>query len=128
MEDGFYDKAVYHFQQPVEKAVKAVLIGLGIFQKTHLVGAVLREVTLGEKCVPAHWKDLLLEAARLSEELEPEVSLSRSPGIIGDALWLPSEEYGRDDAEAAGAKAAKALAVAGGFVKDWFAESPPSEG
>jgi HEPN domain-containing protein/predicted nucleotidyltransferase len=128
LEDGFYDKAVYHFQQAVEKAVKAALIGLGIFQKTHLVGAVLREVTLEEKRVPAQWKDPLLEAARLSEELEPEVSLSRYPGIIDDALWLPSEEYGRDDAEAAGAKATKALAVAGGFVKDWFAESPPSEG
>lgn len=121
LEDGFYDKGVYHFQQAVEKAVKAILIGLGIFQKTHLVGAILGQVALEEKRVPVLWRDPLLEAARISEELEPEVGLSRYPGVINDALWLPSEEYGRDDAEAAGAKAAKALAVAEGFVKDWFA-------
>lgn len=88
------NRAVSHFQQAVEKAVKAVLTGLGIFQKTHLVGAVLREVTLGEKRVPAQWKDPLLEAARLSEELEPEVSLTRCPGIIDDVRGSRAKSMG----------------------------------
>jgi len=128
LEDGFYDKAVYHYQQAVEKAVKAVLIVLGIFQKTHLVGAVLREVVQHGERLTERWREPLLEAAGISEELEPEVSLSRYPGIVNDALWLPSEEYGRDDAEAAAAKAAKAVTIAERFVKDWFAEPSGPKG
>ncbi len=41
--DGFYDKSVYHSQQSVEKCIMSVLIALGIFQKTHFVGEILRE-------------------------------------------------------------------------------------
>lgn len=41
LEDGYFDKAVYHFQQAVEKALKAVLICFGIFIKTHFVGEIL---------------------------------------------------------------------------------------
>lgn len=37
MEKAFYDKAVYHFQQSVEKAIKVFLISLGEFKKTHFV-------------------------------------------------------------------------------------------
>lgn len=121
-EDTFHDKAVYHFQQAAEKAVKALLIALGVFQKTHLVGAVLRKVAQ-ETQVPERWRGPLLEAASISEELEPEVSLSRYPGIINDALWLPSEEYTEEDAEAARAGAAKVSAIAKEFIEDWFARS-----
>jgi hypothetical protein len=49
-------------------------------------------------------------------------------GFYNDALWLPSEEYGRDDAEAAAAKAAKAVTIAERFVKDWFAEPSGPKG
>lgn len=38
---AFYDKAVYHFQQASEEAVKGILIALGVFQKTHFVGEIL---------------------------------------------------------------------------------------
>lgn len=37
LESDYFDKAVYHFQQSVEKAVKAILICFGIFKKTHFV-------------------------------------------------------------------------------------------
>ncbi len=37
LEDGYFDKAVCHFQQSVEKAVKAILICFGIFKKTHYI-------------------------------------------------------------------------------------------
>lgn len=122
LEEGFYDKSVYHFQQAVEKAVKAVLISLGIFQKTHLVGAVLRSAAQEER-IPTSWRTRLLEAADLSESIEPEVSLSRYPGIIEDALWLPAAEYTAEDAEEAKAKAEKVLPIAGSFVEDWFRPS-----
>lgn len=32
-EEGYYDEAVYHFQQAVEKAVRAILVSLGEFEK-----------------------------------------------------------------------------------------------
>ena len=120
VQDAFYDKAVYHFQQSAEKAVKAVLIALGVFQKSHLAGKALRDV-LREPRVPGIWQAPLLQAAAISEELEPEHSLSRYPGIVNDALWLPSEEYTQEDAEAAGIKAGKALEIAQGFMEVWFA-------
>lgn len=93
VEDGFYDKAVYHFQQSVEKAIKSVLIAMGVFQKTHFIGEVLREV-ISKKDIPTRWKTDLIEVAGISEEIKPEVSLSRYPGIIDDSLWLPFDEYG----------------------------------
>ena len=117
--DGFHDKAVYHFQQAAEKAVKAMLVAVGVFQKTHLVGATLRKVA-GESAISDRWRDSLLEAAGISEELEPEVSLSRYPGIIEGALWLPSEEYTAEDAADAKTKATKVLEIAHGFVGGWF--------
>jgi HEPN domain-containing protein len=122
LEEGFYDKSVYHFQQAVEKAVKAVLISLGIFQKTHLVGAVLRSAAQEER-VPEHWRVPLLEIAGFSESIEPEVGLSRYPGIIEDALWLPAAEYTAEDAGEARDKVEKVLPVARSFVEDWFRPS-----
>ncbi len=97
MENGFYDKAVYHFQQSVEKAVKAVLICFGIFRKTHFVGEILLK-ELETRALESNWKEKLAALARVSIEVEPEVTWSRYPGIDDDALWIPSEEYTRDDA------------------------------
>ncbi len=122
VEDGFYDKAVYHFQQSVEKAIKSVLIAMGVFQKTHFIGEVLREV-ISKKDIPTRWKTDLVEVAGISEEIEPEVSLSRYPGIIDDSLWLPFDEYEKEDADRAMKKASRALSVARGFVKDWFSKT-----
>jgi HEPN domain-containing protein/predicted nucleotidyltransferase len=122
IQDGYYDKAVYHFQQSVEKAVKSILIAFGVFQKTHLTGAVLRRV-LAERDIPPERKESLLELAEISEVIEPEVSLSRYPGIINDSLWLPFEEYEKADAEAAMERAGRALRTANEFITDWFSGS-----
>jgi HEPN domain-containing protein/predicted nucleotidyltransferase len=119
IEEGFYDKAVYHFQQAVEKAVKAVLVAFGIFQKTHFVGEVLIE-TVNAKKVPDIWKGKLIRIAELSESIEPDVSLSRYPGIIGNSIWLPYEEYGMEDAEKAQTKGEEVLTVAKEFISSWF--------
>lgn len=119
LSDGFYDKAVYHFQQSVEKCIKSILIAMGIFQKTHFVGEILR-ASLQEREIPDNWKKELLEAAEISEGIEPEVSPSRYPGIIEDTLWLPFEEYEKEDADRAMEKGNKVLSIAKRFVDDWF--------
>lgn len=119
IESGFYDKAVYHFQQAIEKSIKSVLIAMGVFQKTHFVGAVLR-VTVHEKDIADKWKKLLLEIAEISEGIEPEVSLSRYPGVVNDSLWLPAIEYERVDAGGNMKKTCKVLQVSKEFVDYWF--------
>ena len=103
-----------------KKAVKAVLIAFGIFQKTHFVGEVLVE-TVNTKEIDDIWKGKLIRIAELSESIEPDVSLSRYPGIRGNSLWLPYEEYDREDAEKAQKKGNEVLTVAKEFVGSWFA-------
>jgi len=119
MGDDYFDKAVYHFQQAVEKCIKSILIVIGIFEKTHFVGAVLR-ANISAEFIPAEWRDELTKLAEISEGVEPEVSLSRYPGIIQDRLWLPFEEYEKKDAEKAREKASHVLSTAKRFVDDWF--------
>lgn len=119
---GYYDKAVYHCQQSVEKSVKSILIAMGVFQKSHLIGGVLRKI-ISDKGISKDIVKTLLEVAEISETIEPEVSLSRYPGIIDDSLWVPSEEYNKEDAEKAMEKAAKALSIAKMFVEDWFSKA-----
>jgi HEPN domain-containing protein len=119
IDSGYYDKSVYHFQQAIEKCVKSILIAMGIFQKTHFVGEILR-ATLSEGIIPAEWREELRTLAHISESIEPEASLSRYPGIMQDRLWLPSEEYEKQDAVQAQDKAARVLAAAQRFVAAWF--------
>ena len=115
----YFDKAVYHFQQSVEKAVKSVLISQGVFQKTHFVGTILEGMINDIEATEAS-KERLKELARISINIEPEVSFSRYPGIINDALWLPYKEYSREDAEEGMDKANIALKIAENFLADWF--------
>lgn len=119
MDEGFYDKSVYHSQQSVEKCMKAILIALGFFQKTHFVGKIMIEV-LKEQKISELWKGKLTEVAEISESIEPEVTLSRYPGIRDDNLWLPVEEYEKEDAENASGKAEKVALVTKDFLKYWF--------
>ena len=118
-EEGYYDKSVYHSQQAIEKCVKVVLIAFGIFQKTHFIGGILKK-TLEEKEIAETWKKKLAEVAGISEAIEPDVSLSRYPGIINDSLWLPFEEYEKSDADTAAIDAEKTLALAKDFFAYWF--------
>lgn len=119
--DEFFDKSVYHFQQSVEKCIKSVLAAFGTFQKTHFIGKVLIE-TISNQSLPDQWKQKLTEIAGLSEELEPDVSLSRYPGIINDKLWMPCDEYEREDAEESLKKAEAVWNAARDFCKYWFSQ------
>ncbi|HON71855.1 MAG TPA: HEPN domain-containing protein [bacterium] len=101
--------------------MKAILIAAGIFQRTHFVGSILREVV--EKLgISDELKNKLLEAANISESIEAETTLTRYPAIIQDTLWLPSEEYVEEDAEIAKEKAETVLAISREFLKYWFKE------
>lgn len=121
MEDGFYDKAVYHFQQSAEKAVKAVLICFGIFKKTHFVGEVLMR-ELESRTIEMSWKEKLMRIARVSSEVEPEVTWSRYPGIDEDTLWIPYEEYTEEDAHNIKDKCEEVIKIAKDFLAWWFLE------
>jgi hypothetical protein len=59
--------------------------------------------------------------------LEPDVSLSRYPGIINDMLWMPCDEYGQQEAEESLKKAELVLNAARDFNKYWFSESEDQE-
>ena len=122
IDEGFYDKAVYHFQQSVEKCIKSILIAYGIFQKTHFIGEVLIE-NLKNIDLQEPWKEKLLKIAETSEAIEPDVSLSRYPGIINDKLWLPFEEYEKPDAEKAQEKSSEVLSVTKDFLEFLFPAS-----
>ncbi len=121
-DDAYYDKSVYHFQQAVEKFIKAIMISIGVFKKTHFVGGELR-VLIEDGRFPEDWHKQLSEAVKISQEIEPAVSLSRYPGITDDALWLPYEAYKARDANNARQKAEKVRSIANRFVNDWFGEN-----
>lgn len=119
LESGYFDKAVYHFQQSVEKAVKAILICFGIFKKTHFVGEILkREIEKRE--LDYNWKGKLVQISRLSSEIESEVTWSRYPGIDKDALWIPYEEYTAEDANRTKEKCKQGVKIAKEFFEWWF--------
>lgn len=119
---GYYDKAVYHFQQAAENAVKAILICFGSFQRTHVVGSILAGL-VEEESLPGGTRDVLKEAARLSSKLEPEGTFSRYPGMTEHSLWIPSEEYMREDAQSSQCDAGRVVDIARAFLKDWFGGS-----
>ncbi len=121
-EEGFFDKSVYHFQQAVEKAIKSVLISFGIFKKTHFIGEVLLK-EIGDIELEGIWKERLKEIATISEEIEPEVSWSRYPGIDHDTLWVPYEEYFEEDAKESSKKASVVINTTKEFYQYWFRES-----
>ena len=118
LREKIYERAVYHSQQSAEKAVKAVLICFGIYQKTHYVGSILRKEV--EKKNLKKYTEKLKETAEIAEELEPHASLSRYPGISGGRVWLPSKQYTKEVAEKAFKNAKKAVRNGELFVKWWF--------
>lgn len=119
MEKAFYDKAIYHFQQAIEKSIKAVLISFGEFKKTHFVGNILFE-KLQRIELESTWKDRLCNIAKISNEVEPEVTWSRYPGINAGKLWVPFTEYTINDAEEIKEKSAQVIRVANEFISWWF--------
>ena len=119
-----FDRCVYHCQQSIERAVKAVLICFGTFERVHWVGGIL-EQELSRQDVGA-WEEHLLRLARLSKDIEHAALDARY--IVdgpGESVWIPSEHYFQPEATAALDAARQALQIAHDFIAWWFA---PDEG
>lgn len=119
---GYFDKAVYHFEQAVEKAIKSVLIAFGKFKKSHFVSQDLREIARHWD-LDREWREKLTTMADIGEEIEPEVTLSRYPALNEGRLFIPSEEYTIEDAQKAQKQAEVVLHIAEEFFTWWFQES-----
>jgi HEPN domain-containing protein/predicted nucleotidyltransferase len=119
IDDKYFDKAIYHFQQSVEKAIKAILILLGEFKKSHFAAETLKAVAQRTE-IDGNWKDKLIQIAEISKEIEPQVTWSRYPGIVNNTLWIPDEQYTNNDAIEMRDKSKIAIAVADDFVTWWF--------
>jgi HEPN domain-containing protein len=68
-----------------------------------------------------------MRIARVSSEIEPEVTWSQYPGIDEDALWIPYEEYTSNDAKEIKEKCEKAIGITKKFLEWWFSLTPSSE-
>jgi HEPN domain-containing protein/predicted nucleotidyltransferase len=115
---NLFEKVVYHCQQAVEKATKAVLAAWGEFVRTHRVANILRkeckERELGE------WEEKLLTVADIGNTTEPHVALSRYPELNNNALWVPCEEYDIDIATEYLEKAELVINIVKKFIEWWF--------
>lgn len=118
---GYFEKAVYHFQQATEKAIKSVLIALGAFKKSHFVSQDLRNIAK-QSPIDQEWKEKLATMADIGEAIEPEVTLSRYPILSGGHLSIPYEEYTLDNAQKAQEQAETVLNIAEAFFNWWFHE------
>lgn len=119
--EGYFDKAVYHFEQAVEKAIKSVLIAFGKFKKSHFVSQDLREIARHQD-LDREWQEKLITMADIGEAIEPEVTLSRYPALNEGRLFIPSEEYTIEDAQKAQKQAEVVLRTAEEFFTWWFQE------
>jgi HEPN domain-containing protein/predicted nucleotidyltransferase len=118
MNAALYEKSVYHCQQAVEKAIKAVLALWGEFKKSHFVAETLRSECENREL--NEWKEKLLKIADIGDSTEPQVSLSRYPRLVNDAIWRPYEKYNEDMAKDYIKNARFAIEISGQFIEWWF--------
>ena len=115
---SLYEKSVYHCQQAVEKAIKAVLAAWGEFKRSHFVAETLRmeceNRQLGE------WKENLLKVSDIGDSTESQVSMSRYPRLVDDMIWRPHERYDGDIAKEYIGKAEFVIRICDQFVGWWF--------
>jgi len=119
IDEKYFDKAIYHFQQSVEKALKAILISFGEFKKTHFVAEIL-ETTINDMPLDDNWKENLIRIAEISKEIEPQVTWSRYPSIVHGSLWIPYENYDSENAIEIRNKANIIISTASDFITQWF--------
>ena len=120
-ERGIHDRSVYHCQQSVERAVKAVLACFGMFERIHFVGRKLNEAIQNHDA--GDFEATLRRLGDIAVELEEHVSRSRY--IIqdeeGEDLWIPAEHYSDAESALALGQAREALQTAREFAAWWFA-------
>ncbi len=118
MNAALYEKSVYHCQQAVEKATKAILAAWGEFKSSHFVAETLRSECENHQL--DEWKEKLLKIADIGDSTEPQVSLSRYPRLVNDAIWRPYEKYSEDMAKEHIKNARFVVETSGEFIEWWF--------
>ena len=119
LKTNHYPDSVYHSQQCVEKAVKAILILNGVIFRRHIVSGVFRNV-IYEMNIEDSWKEKLLNLIPKIESLEEHWVLPRYPEPYFGELWNPLEEYTKEDAEECLKDAEKVLKVIKEFLKEKY--------
>jgi HEPN domain-containing protein/predicted nucleotidyltransferase len=115
---ALYEKSVYHCQQAVEKAIKAILAAWGEFRKSHFVAEILRSECENREL--SEWEEKLLKIADIGDSTEPQVSLCRYPRLVNDAIWRPYEKYNEGIAKEYIKNARFAIEISGEFIEWWF--------
>jgi len=118
MNVALYEKSVYHCQQAVEKAIKAILAVWGEFRKSHFVADTLRSECENREL--NEWKAKLLKIADIADSTEPQVSLSRYPRLMNDSIWRPYEKYTEEMAKEHIRNARFVIETVGEFIEWWF--------
>lgn len=115
LDNSIYSKSVFHSQQVVEKALKAVLALNAIF--------ITDEHVVSDKFNLLFSKfNQLKEVAEEAKFLERQGSKTRYPLFHNPIkpIWIPSREYKNQDAEKALQKADLVLKKILGFLKDRY--------
>lgn len=115
---SLYEKSVYHCQQAVEKAIKAILAVWGEFRRSHFVAETLRSECEAHQL--SEWKEKLLKIADIGDMLEPHVSLSRYPQLVNNTIRRPYEAYNEDIAREHINNARYAIEATENFIEWWF--------
>ena len=111
VESSDFSDVVREAQEAVELACKAMLRRVGIDPpKWHDVGGIILEQR--ERFASALWEQLERVAA-ISKRLRRERELS----FYGDIDFIPTEEYGREEAEQARADTRFVVEIAGRIVE-----------
>lgn len=119
---GLHDRSVFHCQQAVERAVKAVLACFGTFARIHFVAKDLWAAIKEEPKI-AEWRDRLERLAEIALEMEKHVSRTRYIMTDEDdeVISIPEKSYSEPDSRQAMDVMHEALRIAEGFVIWWFA-------
>jgi len=115
LDNSIYSKSVFHSQQIVEKALKAVLALNAIF--------ITDEHVVSDKFSILFSKfNQVKEVAQEAKFLEQQGSKTRYPLFHNPIkpIWIPSIEYKKPDAEKALQKADFVLTKIIGFLKDKY--------
>ncbi len=112
---GLFEKSVYHSVLCVEKAVKAILICFGAFERKHEVSALLESQARERDLLKGDLKELISIAA----DMEEHIVLSRYPAS-GEDIWIPCEKYNDKDGRDYLDKAERAYNIAAKFVDEWL--------
>jgi HEPN domain-containing protein len=118
LDNDIYPDSIYHSQQCIEKAVKAVLVLNDMVIRKHIVSAIFKKVV--RKLSDEVWKEKLLNLISKIEKLEEHWVLPRYPEPIGDEIWNPLDNYTKEDAEECLKDAEEVLNVIKEFLKEKY--------